>query len=169
MWLFSSIGTFHVSSVEYPGTMEISGQQRITSTYLYNEYTIYIRKRELCRVCIIFFISAQKIDFGYSSESLHRGGSNEHIQSTFGALIRKILSNNVFMDPWYITFMDPWYVPFYWKGNGIECYLFITWFLAAVHGRTTWTACKTTHCLLVVIWVPQFAHLPKWLIPFKYL
>ena len=39
----------------------------------------------------IFHISAQNIDCGYSLEPPRRGGSNEHPQSMFYAVIRKIM------------------------------------------------------------------------------
>ena len=42
---------------------------------------------------IFFFISAQRIDCGYSLEPPSRGGSNEYQQSMFCAKIRK---NNVY-------------------------------------------------------------------------
>ena len=41
-------------------------------------------------VYIIFLISAQNIDCGYSLEPPRRGGSNEYPQSMFGAEIWKI-------------------------------------------------------------------------------
>ena len=39
----------------------------------------------------IFHISAQNIDYGYSSEPPRRGGSNEYPQSMFLAKIRQIM------------------------------------------------------------------------------
>ena len=54
-------------------------------TRLYNfdplEPHFYIVKLEFTGVCIIFLISAQNIDFGYSLEPPRRGGSNEYPQS----------------------------------------------------------------------------------------
>ena len=41
-------------------------------------------------VYIIFLISAQNIDFGYSLEPHHQGGSNEYPQSMFWAEIWNI-------------------------------------------------------------------------------
>ena len=41
-------------------------------------------------VYIIFLISAENIDCGYSLEPPHRGSSNEYLQSMFWAEIRKI-------------------------------------------------------------------------------
>ena len=38
----------------------------------------------------IFLIFAQNIDCGYTLEPPRRGGSNEYLQSMFGAKIRKI-------------------------------------------------------------------------------
>ena len=43
----------------------------------------YIVKLGLTRVYIIFLISAQNIDCGYSLEPPRRGGSNEYPQSMF--------------------------------------------------------------------------------------
>ena len=43
-------------------------------------------------VYIIFLISAQNIDCGYSLELPHRGSSNEYPQSMFWAETRKILA-----------------------------------------------------------------------------
>ena len=59
----------------------------ITKTYLYNfdllKPHFYIVKLGFTGVYIIFLISAQKIDCGYSLEPPHRGGSNEYPQSMF--------------------------------------------------------------------------------------
>ena len=44
---------------------------------------VYIVKLGLTGVCIIFIISAQNRDCGYSLEPPRRGGSNEHPQSMF--------------------------------------------------------------------------------------
>ena len=59
----------------------------ITKTYLYNFYPLkphfYIVKLGFRGVYIIFLISAQYIDCGYSLEPPHRGGSNEYPQSMF--------------------------------------------------------------------------------------
>ena len=59
----------------------------ITETYLYNIDTLkphfYIVKLEFTGVYIIFLISAQNLDCGYSLESPRRGGSNEYPQSRF--------------------------------------------------------------------------------------
>ena len=55
---------------------------RITKTYLYNfdplKPHFYIVKLGFTGVYIIFHISAQKIDCGYSLEPPLRGGSNEY-------------------------------------------------------------------------------------------
>ena len=63
-------------------------------TYLYNFDPIkppfYIVKLGFTGVYIIFLISAQNIDCGYSLEPPRRGGYNEHPQSMFWAEIRKI-------------------------------------------------------------------------------
>ena len=63
----------------------------------------YIVKLGFTGVYIIFLISAQKHDCGYSLELSHRGSSNEYPQSMFWAEIRKIseffLSENLqFLD-----------------------------------------------------------------------
>ena len=66
----------------------------ITKTYLYNfdpmKPHFYIVKLGFTGVYIIFLISAQNIDCGYSLEPPRRGGSNEYPQSMFCAEIRKI-------------------------------------------------------------------------------
>ena len=59
----------------------------ITKTYLYNfdplKPHFYIVKLGFTGVNIIFHISAQNIDCGYSLEPPRRGGSNEYPQSMF--------------------------------------------------------------------------------------
>ena len=54
----------------------------ITKTYLYNfdplEPHFYIVKLGFTGVYVIFLISAQNIDCGYSLEPPRRGGSNEY-------------------------------------------------------------------------------------------
>ena len=59
----------------------------ITKTRLYNfdplKPHIYIAKLGFTGVNIIFLISVQNIDCGYSLEPPHRGGSNEYPQSMF--------------------------------------------------------------------------------------
>ena len=66
----------------------------ITKTRLYNidplKPHFYIVKMGFTGVYIIFRISAQNIDCGYSLEPPHRGGSNEYPQSMFWAEIWKI-------------------------------------------------------------------------------
>ena len=61
----------------------------ITEAYLYNFDPLtphfYIVKLGFTGVCIIFLMSAQNIDCGYSLEPPHRGGSNEYPQSMFWA------------------------------------------------------------------------------------
>ena len=61
----------------------------ITKTYLYNfdplKLPFYIVKLGFTGVYIIFLISAQNIDCGYSLEPPHWGGSNEYPQSMFWA------------------------------------------------------------------------------------
>ena len=59
----------------------------ITKTYLYNfdplKPHFYIVKLGFTGVYIIFLISAQSIDCGYSLEPPRRGGSNEYPRSMF--------------------------------------------------------------------------------------
>ena len=59
----------------------------ITKTCLYNFDPIkshfYIVKLGFTGVYIVFLISAQNINCGYSLEPPHRGGSNEYSQSLF--------------------------------------------------------------------------------------
>ena len=66
----------------------------ITNTYLYNfdplKPHFYIVKLGFTGVYIIFLISAQNIDYGYSLEQPRRGGSNEYSQSMFWVEIWKI-------------------------------------------------------------------------------
>ena len=58
-----------------------------TKTYLYNfdplKPHFYIVKLGFTGVNIIFHISAQNMDCGYSLEPPRRGGSNEYSQSMF--------------------------------------------------------------------------------------
>ena len=66
----------------------------ITKTYLYNfaplKPHLYIVKLGFTWVYIIFLISAQNKDCGYSLEPPRRGGSNEYPQSMFWAEMWKI-------------------------------------------------------------------------------
>ena len=66
----------------------------ITKTHLYNTDPLkphfYIVKLGFTGVYIIFLISAQNIDCGYSLELPPQGGSNEYPQSMFWAEIWKI-------------------------------------------------------------------------------
>ena len=61
--------------------------ETITKTCLHSFYPLkphfYIVKLGFTGVYIIFLISAQNIDCGYSIEPPHRGGSNEYQQSMF--------------------------------------------------------------------------------------
>ena len=61
--------------------------QHITKTHLYNfdplKPHFYIVKLGFTGVYIIFLISAQNIDCGYSLEPPRPGGSNEYPQSMF--------------------------------------------------------------------------------------
>ena len=66
----------------------------ITKTCLYNfdplKPHFYIVKLGFTGAAIIFLISVQSIDCGYSLEPPHRGGSNEYPQSMFCAEMWKI-------------------------------------------------------------------------------
>ena len=72
--------------------VERNQQQRllycnITKTYLYKfdplKPHFYIVKLGFTVVYIVFLISAQNMDYGYSLEPPRRGGSNEYTQSMF--------------------------------------------------------------------------------------
>ena len=71
-----------------------NNRKSITKTYLYSfdplKPHFYIVKLEFTGVYIIFHISAQNIDCGYSLQPPRRGGSNEYPQSMFWAEIWKI-------------------------------------------------------------------------------
>ena len=71
-------------------------RKTITKTYLYNfdplKPHFYIVKLGFTRLYIIFLISAQNIDCGYSLEPPGRGGSNEYPKSMFCAEYEKYLS-----------------------------------------------------------------------------
>ena len=68
--------------------------QIFTKTYLYNfdplKPHFYKVKLGFAGVYIIFLVSAQNTDCGYSLELPHRGSSNEYQQSMFWAEIWKI-------------------------------------------------------------------------------
>ena len=72
----------HMSEGTFPCVMA-----HITKTCLYNFNPLkphfYIVKRGFTGVYIIFLISDQNIDCGYSLEPPSRGGSNEYLQSMF--------------------------------------------------------------------------------------
>ena len=63
----------------------VASAELITKTCLYNfdplKPHFYIVKLGFTGVYIIFLISAQNIDCGYSLKPPHRGGSNEYPQS----------------------------------------------------------------------------------------
>ena len=52
-------------------------------------------KKNQIKILILFHVSAQYIDFGYSLEPPRRGGSNEYPQSMFWGEIRKIMPTPV--------------------------------------------------------------------------
>ena len=97
--LTSRLITIYVLNVDVPIRLFfllVSEVQRIliTKTSLYNSDPLkphfYIVKLGFTGVYIIFLISAQNIDCGYSLEPPRRGGSNEYPQSMFWAEIWKI-------------------------------------------------------------------------------
>ena len=88
----------------------------ITKTHLYNfdplKPHFYIVKLGFTGVYIIFLISAQNIDCGYSLEPPRRGGSNEYPKSMFRVEIWKI--SRVF----YLNIFSFWWwnFPYIWIG-----------------------------------------------------
>ena len=76
------------------GSLFLVNWPNITKTCLYNfdprKPHFYIVKLGFAGVYIIFVISAENIDSGYSLEPPHRGGSNEYPQCMFWAEIWKI-------------------------------------------------------------------------------
>ena len=75
-------------------------EDTITKTYLYNfdplKPNFYIVKLGFAWVYIIFLVSAQNIDCGYSLEPHRQGGSNQYQQSMFWEIwkISEFLSEN---------------------------------------------------------------------------
>ena len=71
----------------FSSKLDIRYQFFITKTCLYNfdplKPHFYLVKLGFTGVYIIFLISAQNIDCGYSLEPPRRGGSNEYPQSMF--------------------------------------------------------------------------------------
>ena len=69
-------------------------RKSITKTYLYNfdplKPHFYIAKLGFTGVYIIFLVSAQNIDCGYSLEPPRRGGSNEYHNLCFEQKYEKI-------------------------------------------------------------------------------
>ena len=76
----------------------------IPKIYLYNVDPLkphfYIVKLEFTGVDIIFLISAQNIDCGYSLEPPRRGGSNEYPQSVFWTEVWKISDLKILIFWW---------------------------------------------------------------------
>ena len=66
-------------------------RMHIMKTWLYNfdplKSHLYVVRLDFTGVYIIFLISAESINFGYSLEPRHRGGSNEYPQSMFSTEI----------------------------------------------------------------------------------
>ena len=65
-------------------------KQFIMKTYLYMFHPLLNSKTGFIGVYIIFLISAQKTDCGYSLEPPRRGGSNEYPQSVFSRDVKNI-------------------------------------------------------------------------------
>ena len=92
-----STDIFSYFSTKACGTHQkrLTSALHITKTCLYSfdplKPHFYIVKLRFTGVYIIFLISAQNIDCGYSLEPPRRGGSNEYPQSIFWAEIWKIL------------------------------------------------------------------------------
>ena len=102
-------GNFYLRSLDrfisyIGGCMAIILVLYITKTRLYNfdplKPHFYIVKLGFTGVYIIFLISAQNIDCGYSLEPPRRGGSNEYPQSMFWAEIWK----NIGIFVWKFSF-----------------------------------------------------------------
>ena len=76
------------------GAIDTFVAEHIMKTCLYSfdplQPHFYIVKLGFTGVYIIFLISAQNIDCGYTLEPPQRGGSNEYPQSMFWAEIRKM-------------------------------------------------------------------------------
>ena len=90
-----AIPVFNANSVDPDQTpRSVASDLSITKTSLYNfdplKPHFYIVKLGFRGVYIIFLISAQNIDCGYSLEPPRQGGSNEYQQSMFWADTRKI-------------------------------------------------------------------------------
>ena len=80
--------TFHGRLIaHYLFWVHVCLSEHITKTYVYNVDPLkphfYIVKVGFTGVYIIFLISAQNTDCGYSLEPPRRGGSNEYPQSMF--------------------------------------------------------------------------------------
>ena len=101
--------TSEILLVDQPGNDKLCRLRRlldaITKTCLYNfdpfEPHFYIEKLGFTRVYIIYLISAQNINCGYSLQPPHRGGSNEYNNLCFEQKIWKnirfFLSKNFFV------------------------------------------------------------------------
>ena len=87
---------------------------RITKTCLYQfdplKPYFYIVKLGFTGVYIIFLISAQNTDCGYSLEPPRQGGSNEYPQSMFWAEILKVLE--IFI--WKLSVFWRWKFLYIW-------------------------------------------------------
>ena len=84
------MGSFE--SKEYTNDSEIRGLHHENIAYNFDPLKPHFYKVKLgfTGVYIIFLISAQNIDYGYSLEPPRRGGSNEYPQSMFWGEIWKI-------------------------------------------------------------------------------
>ena len=109
--IYSNRRVFIMHSICYPTTRKNTTEMtllvyNITKTYLYNfdplKPHFYIVKLGFTGVYIIFLISAQNIDCGYSIEPPRWGGSNEYPQSMFCAEIWK--KYQIFFFIWKFSF-----------------------------------------------------------------
>ena len=132
----------------------------ITKTCLYNFYPVkphfYIVKLGFTGVFIIFHISAQNIDCGYSLEPRRRGGSNDYPQSMFCEAVLTSTHNLCFEQKYekyhfYLKSFHFLVVKFsiYLKRRVfvMVCFLYVSlWLLAA--GLCSLSYCCIWHCLL---------------------
>ena len=93
-WMYDGINKLRPGAANVPTPKLSRICQYITKTYLCNfdplKPHFYIVKLGFTRVYIIFLISAQNIDCGYSLEPSWWGSFNEYTQSMFCAEIWKI-------------------------------------------------------------------------------
>ena len=89
-----------VGGIQIVSLLKKISEDTITKTYLYKfdplKPNFYIVKLGFTWVYIIFLVSAQNIDCGYSLEPHWQGGSNQYQQSMFWEIwkISEFLSEN---------------------------------------------------------------------------